>query len=160
MTLVFGLKMAKKFSGLGEEYDNYVLNAMKEIASAMIKYMESDTVIPIDTHNLKDALGIGIYMNGTLSEFYMPSKAVVPRMDIGTIGGVTYGALWGKDAIAELIALGMTKYANGCNLVLFSAMPYDFIQDISGVNKGWFTQHLSSEFTELVDEILLKFGLL
>ncbi len=137
---------------------------MINVAESMIAYMESSDVIPIDTHNLKDGIGLAVYQNGVLTRFYLNPKAKVPRTNIG-LPPVPDGDVWGKDMVRHSMdyiqaALddGLTKYSKGYTLVLYSTMPYDEIVDSKGNHAGFFTRELTSEFDSIVNEVMRKYG--
>lgn len=132
---------------------------LSKMAEAMIRYMDSDTVIPVDTHNLKDGLGVAVFIHGVLKAFKMNPRAERPRKNIGSIRGKLYeGDIWGTNMIDKVMAEGVSKYGKGYFLVLYSSMPYDVIQDESGVNRGWFSTHLSGEFLSIAEEIYKQFS--
>lgn len=133
--------------------DELIINAMTEIADAMINYMEGSDIIPIDTHNLKDGMGVAVYHKGSLRKFAMNPRATVPRTDIG-LPPKPAGDVMGKDLIQDLMNNGMTKYGDGSNIVLYSAMPYGDILNAEGVHTGFFSIELVREFESLVDEIM------
>ena len=130
--------------------DEVVLNTMFEIADAMVHYMAGESVIPIDTHNLKDGLGVGVFYNGALRKFVMNPKASIPRTNIGMFPYTT-GDVWGKDMIQDIMDMGVQKYGVGLHLVLYSSMPYDYVVDRQ---TGFFTMTLTNEFMGIVEEAL------
>lgn len=139
--------------------DEAMEQMLSKMAEAMIRYMDSDTVIPIDTHNLKDGLGVAVFIHGVLKAFKMNPRAEQPRKNIGKIRGKLYeGDIWGTNMIDKVMAEGVSKYGKGYFLVLYSSMPYDVIQDKSGVNQGWFSTHLSGEFLSIAEEIYKQFS--
>lgn len=139
-----------------------IMEQLDKASSAMIEYMNSDMTIPIDTHNMKDGLGVAIYNNGRLGGLAFSKRATESRADeprkLGQIKGEHYGLTWGRDLIQELLDEGSTKYNEGIWIVLLSAMPYDIFQDSEGINKGWFSISLGDKFKELVFEIMREFG--
>ena len=139
-----------------------IMEQLDKASSAMIEYMNSDMTIPMDTHNMKDGLGVAIYNNGRLGGLAFSKRATESRADeprkLGQIKGKHYGLTWGRDLIQELLDEGSTKYSEGIWIVLLSAMPYDIFQDSEGINKGWFSISLGDKFKELVFEIMREFG--
>lgn len=125
-------------------------NILYDTAEAMIRYMESSDIIPVDTHNLKDSTGIGVYIEGTLKMFRLNSRATVPK----NIEGVN---LWGRDLIVHALYQGQTEYSQGYKIVLFSTMPYASYQD-EGRNKGFFSDLLVDQFIGLLDEIMKRYA--
>lgn len=139
-----------------------IMKQLDKASKAMIEYMNSDMTIPIDTHNMKDGLGVAIYNNGRLGGLAFSKRATESRADkprkLGQIKGEYYGLTWGRDLIQELLDEGSTKYNEGIWIVLLSAMPYDIFQDSEGINMGWFSISLGDKFKELVFEIMREFG--
>lgn len=139
-----------------------VMRQLDKASDAMIDYMDSDVRIPVDTHNMKDGLGVAIYNNSRLKGLAFSKKATSPQAQqprkLGDIRGKVYGETWGRNLIQELLDEGATKYNNGIWIVLLSAMPYDIFQDEGGVNKGWFSVELGNRFKDLVFEVMNQFG--
>ena len=73
--------------------------------------------IPVDTRNLMEGTGIGIYYNGVLRSFRQDDIATVPK----TIRGQE---VWGRKTLAQALSIGASKYSSGLWIVLFSTMPY------------------------------------
>lgn len=139
--------MAKGWERIAEDAKVLLEQALYDTADAMIRYMESSDVIPVDTHNLKDSTGIGVYIDGVLKRFQMNPKAEVPK-----------DGLWGKDMIVHALMMGETKYSKGCCIVLFSTMPYAGDQDEEGRNAGYFSDLLVSEFKDILDEVMKRYA--
>lgn len=150
--------MAKSYINK-EKVDDAVIKHLKHVTDAMIKYMEDDvTIIPVDTHNLKDALGVAVYNNGLLQYLGTSSRAVTPKAteprENVTVLGRRYGTLLGSIEIGYLLQDGVVKYGTGLWIVLLSAMPYDVVQDSAGVNEGWFTMELGGQFKKIINEVM------
>lgn len=139
------------FREFHKDIDMLTENILVDTAEAMIRYIESSDVIPVDTHNLKDSAGVGVYRSGTLKKFVMPRKAEEPRI-------INWVAIWGEDMIDHVLNTGMSNYGNGDHIVLFTSMPYAEEVDSSGRNSGFFTDMLSTEFELILDEIVKLYG--
>lgn len=124
-----------------------ILLIANETAQAIVRYMEDSSVIPVDTHNLKDSTGVGIYSDSVLIKYLQNPKAEVPR-----------DGYWGKELIRSAITLGAAKYNKGVSIVLFSTMPYANYQNRYGRNAGYFSDVLVTEFVDVLDEIIKKYG--
>lgn len=140
----------KDFNDFKSDVGFLVEQLLISTADAMLKYIESSDIIPVDTHNLKDSTGIGVYQDGILKKFSMPRKANVPR----NVNGV---AIWGEDMIDQLLDTGISKYGNGDYIVLFSSMPYAEDVDDTGRNAGFFDV-LSTEFELILQEVVKRYG--
>lgn len=139
------------FREFHKDIDMLTENILVDTAEAMIRYIESSDVIPVDTHNLKDSAGVGVYRSGTLKKFVMPRKAEEPRI-------INWVAIWGEDMIDHVLNTGMSNYGNGDHIVLFVAMPYAEDVDSGFRNSGFFTDMLSTEFELILDEIVKLYG--
>lgn len=142
--------------------ENAIMRQLDKASIAMIEYMDSDVRIPVDTHNMKDGLGVAIYNNGRLGGLAFSKRATSPQASeprkLGTIRGRNYGVVFGRNLIQDLLDEGAQKYNNGIWIVLLSAMPYDIFQDGGGVNEGWFSVALGNTFKSLVFEVMSLFG--
>ena len=97
-----------KSSGIAS--DNSI-RLLGQIADYVMKEQYGN--IPVDTHNLAEGTGIGIYSNGVLRSFRYPSTATVPRRKS-----------WGKNQLSRALSAGSTRFADGLWIVAFSTQPY------------------------------------
>jgi hypothetical protein len=139
------------FDNFKSDVDHLVERILFDTADAMIAYIDSSDIIPVDTHNLKDSTGVGVYHNGVLKKFTMPRRAEEARI----IGGV---AIWGEDMIDQLLDAGISRYGIGDHLVLMSTMPYAEDVDEGYRNAGFFNDVLSTEFEVILDEVVKNYG--
>lgn len=116
-----------------------------DVAESFISYIESTDVIPIETHNLKDSTGIGVYQNSVLKQFYISPKAKAAN-----------NGMWGSNLIQMALDAGVDKYSKGNYIVLFSAMPYAEEVDDGYRNRGFFTDVLTEEFIREFEDMLKK----
>lgn len=81
---------------------------------------------PVDTGNLHDATGVGVYIDGVLSS-YTPTP-------ISTQSQYTRGesGIIGADRITEALQGATAEFSTGIWIVLFSAVPYAYEVNITG----------------------------
>lgn len=139
------------FDNFKSDIDLMVEDILYKTADAMIAYIDSSDIIPIDTHNLKDSTGVGVYRNGVLKKFTMPKKAEEAKMWYGV-------AMWGEDMIDQLLDAGVSRYGIGDHIVLMSAMPYAIEVNEGYFNAGFFTDVLSTELEVILDTIVKQYG--
>lgn len=78
------------------------------------------TQFPVDTANLHDATGVGVYSDGRAQRFIPTKKATKTQSD-GGVKGIDGNAL-----LQAAIAAGATQFAAGIWIVLFSTVPYAY----------------------------------
>lgn len=144
------------FDNFKSDVDLMVEDILYKTADAMIAYIDSSDIIPIDTHNLKDSTGVGVYRNGVLKKlklkkFTLPRGAKEAKMWYGV-------AMWGEDMIDQLLDAGVSRYGVGDHIVLMSAMPYAIEVDEGYFNEGFFTDVLSTELEVILDTIVKQYG--
>ena len=139
------------FDNFKTDIDLIVEDILYKTADAMIAYIDSSDIIPIDTHNLKDSTGVGVYRNGVLKKFTMPRRAEEAKI----IGGI---AMWGENMIDQLLDAGVSRYGIGDHIVLMSTMPYAEEVNEGYFNAGFFTDVLSTELNVILDTIVKQYG--
>ena len=139
------------FDNFKTDIDLIVEDILYKTADAMIAYIDSSDIIPIDTHNLKDSTGVGVYRNGVLKKFTMPRRAEEAKI----IDGV---AMWGEDMIDQLLDAGVSRYGIGDHIVLMSTMPYAIEVNEGYFNAGFFADVLSTELEVILDTIVKQYG--
>ena len=139
------------FDNFKSDIDLMVEDILYKTADAMIAYIDSSDIIPIDTHNLKDSTGVGVYRNGVLKKFTMPRRAEEAKI----IDGI---AMWGEDMIDQLLDAGVSRYGIGDHIVLMSTMPYAEEVNEGYLNAGFFTDVLSTELEVILDTIVKQYG--
>lgn len=139
------------FDNFKSDIDMMVEDILYKTADAMIAYIDSSDIIPIDTHNLKDSTGVGVYRNGVLKKFTMPRRAEEAKI----IDGI---AMWGEDMIDQLLDAGVSRYGIGDHIVLMSTMPYAEEVNEGYLNAGFFTDVLSTELEVILDTIVKQYG--
>lgn len=106
----------------------------KESAQMLVDFVDGNFVLPdgttqfpVDTANLHDAVGAGVYSNGKLAYFMPTAKATKPQSHNGVKG------LYGSELLKTAISSAYTEYADGnVWLVVFAAVPYAFKINTSG----------------------------
>lgn len=93
--------------------------------------------IPVDTFNLLEGTGIGIYTNGVLTEFRYDEMATQPR-----------DGEWGRNTLTKALTAGASRFSTGIWIVAFSTMPYAQKVDDKG---GFFSQ----DFVESLEDLVL-----
>jgi hypothetical protein len=128
-----------------------VLSILRRVADRIILYLENE-VIPVETGNLQDSTGVGIY-HGDVLKRYIPRKtAVVSRSNIYPDGLTARSNVWGTDELQNAINLGAMKYSNDYHLVIYSAMPYAGLVE---VRTGYF-KAITDEIRPLFANVLMQ----
>lgn len=126
---------------------------MESIADEVLVYIATTKDIPVDTGNLKDSTGVGIYFGDTLLKYVPNPIAKKPRRNLGMVG-YEKGDVWGADVIQDALDAGRKRYALGYHLVLFSAMPYaKYVER----QKPYFGT-LKNSLDEVINGITAKYG--
>lgn len=115
-----------------------LLGQLGQIAARMVEYIDNSFVMPDGTEqfpvysaNMRDATGVGVYADGVIYR-YLPTKQAVKRAGMGGL----HNKMFGNDALNQAISNGLTMFNKGIWLVLFSAMPYAAMIDVSGSKIG------------------------
>jgi hypothetical protein len=93
--------------------------------------------IPVDTWNLMEGTGIGIYANGVLTAFRYDEMATEPR-----------DGFWGKNLLTKAFAAGASRFSSGLWIVAFSTMPY--AADVDREGGEFFSDAFVGELKDLV----------
>lgn len=75
---------------------------------------------PVDTANLRDATGVGVYVDSRVQSF-IPTKMATKTQSHGGAKGIDGHAL-----LQTAIQAGATQFAKGIWIVLFSTVPYAY----------------------------------
>lgn len=104
---------------------------LKNVAQQIVAAIDGNTfAIPIYTGNLKDATGVGVYVDGAMTAF-MPTKTAIKKQ---AMKGRPY--IFGSEFLAESLREASTTFATGVWLVIFSAVPYAYKINAEGSPKG------------------------
>lgn len=110
-------------------------NVFHELAEGVKAYVESLRDMPVDTGNLADGTGVGVYFNGMLKEYAPTPIADHPQTYEGDL-------VWGKDYLQDALTYAsMEEFSSGIWVVLFSAIPYAVRVD----KEGTFTKGKNGE---------------
>lgn len=90
-----------------------VESVLSKVAEDVVIYIESGAAIPVQTGNLQDSTGVGIYRNGSLRK-YIPVKIAQEQRD----------GKWGSDELLKALSMASTDFVSGVWICLFSTMPY------------------------------------
>lgn len=129
---------------------------LRGVAQRMVDLMngyfkKGDKDFPIWTGNLRDATGLGVYVDGRLSA-YMPMPIATKPQSYGNEKDII-----GTERLAQAIKMASTTFGKGIWLVLFSAVPYAYDVNAHGSPKerGFrFFELLTHDVDTLVEEIL------
>lgn len=130
---------------------NDILKILERVADRIILHIEND-VIPVETGNLQDSTGIGIYHGDILKKYIPRQTATVSRSDIYPSGLTTRDNVWGHKEIQDAINYGAMKYSNGYCLVVFSSMPYASLVDL----RTDYFKDITKELHPLIVRILMQ----
>lgn len=104
---------------------------LKNVAQQLVAAIDGNAfAIPIYTGNLKDATGVGVYVDGAMTAF-MPTKTAIKKQ---AMKGRPY--IFGSEFLAESLREASTTFATGVWLVIFSAVPYAYKINAEGSPKG------------------------
>lgn len=104
---------------------------LRKVAEQLVAAIDGNTFsIPVYTGNLKDATGVGVYVDGVMSAF-MPTKTAVKKQ---AMKGRPY--IFGSEFLAASLREASTTFSTGVWLVIFSAVPYAYKINTEGSPKG------------------------
>lgn len=97
---------------------------LRSVAEEIVAAIDGNGNIPIYTGNLHDATGVGVYVDGALSQ-YIPTKIATKKQRSG-FGNTNWYDIDGSLFLQSAMADAATEFNSGCWIVLFSAVPYAF----------------------------------
>ena len=96
---------------------NHLLAVGDRVAHHVINWLNAGGMIPVDTHNLADSAGVGVYLNGILQKYIPRRGATEPR--------VLDREYWGYQELEKALDAGISRFSKGLWIVLFVGnMPY------------------------------------
>lgn len=114
-----------------------IVAILTQVAQMLVGVIDGSFVMPkgsiqfpVDTANLHDATGIGVYSDGRVQHFIPTKQAVKTQSDGGTKG------VDGNALLQSAIAAGATQFAKGIWIVLFSTVPYAYKINTQGSKRG------------------------
>ena len=120
---------------------------MQEVARQMHEFISETSYnqgggnMPFYTGNLSDGTGLGVYIDGALTAYIPPRRAITSQ----TNKGVTE---WGYQDIREALTFASSDYEKGLWVVLFSTTSYAIKVDERGSKyweSGFFSEGLVKE---------------
>lgn len=147
------LEVIKKKSTLylGGVKKRELVAMLKNVAQNIVSYIDSQAEIPEYSGNLRDATGVGVYVNGTLSA-YVPTKSATRLQKSGFHYRNEYG-IDGSDYLKHALADASSDFSTGIWIVLFSAVPYayflnnpDLVENLRGKVKGNYFGEIADKF--------------
>ena len=100
---------------------------LKSVAQTLVGVIDGNFVMPdgttqfpVDTANLHDATGVGVYADGAIQHFIPTARATKAQSDGGVKG------IFGSPLLQAAISNGATQFSKGIWIVLFSTVPYAY----------------------------------
>lgn len=125
-----------------KDYSERVITAKLEamlrgVAEKLVVYIDggftppSGTMqFPVDTGNLHDATGVGVYIDGRLSSYIPTAIAVEQQTNRGEIG------IDGSINLRLALQAATSQFAKGIWIVLFSTVSYAYKINTQGSSRG------------------------
>lgn len=114
-----------------EQRLSIVCQTLAEDVKIFIEAFDEMDNMPVDTGNLADGTGVGVYINGALRGYVPAQIATEPQNDKGR--GLTN--IWGTEYLQAALSESTSKFAKGIWVVLFSTVPYAVRVDSKGTVK-------------------------
>lgn len=110
---------------------------LRGVAEKLVAYIDGGFALPhgtaqfpVDTANLHDATGVGVYIDGRLSA-YLPTALAVEQQTNGTEIGID-----GSAALRNAVQAATTQFSKGLWIVLFSTVSYAYKINTQGSKRG------------------------
>lgn len=110
---------------------------LRSVAQKLVAYIDGGFVMPggnmqfpVDTGNLHDATGVGVYIDGRLSSYLPTAIAVEQQTNRGEIG------IDGSIALRNAVQAAATQFSKGIWIVLFSTVSYAYKINTQGSSRG------------------------
>lgn len=110
---------------------------LKSVAQTLVGVIDGSFVMPdgttqfpVDTANLHDATGVGVYADGAIQHFIPTARATKAQSDGGVKG------IFGLPLLQAAISNGATQFSKGIWIVLFSTVPYAYKINTQGSKIG------------------------
>ncbi len=136
---------------------------LTDIARRLVDFIENDARIPEYSSNLRDATGIGVYVDGSLVSF-VPTKKATKKQKSGFHYRNEYG-IDGAEYLSKAIADAATSFSDGIWIVLFSAVPYayflnrpELVGNLQGKVEGNFFGEISDKMLAEIYSGLVPFN--
>ena len=127
------------------ELNNYAENVIKVRLVTMLKTVaqqlvgiidgsfampKGTTQFPVDTANMHDATGVGVYAGG-ITQYFVPTKRATKTQSDGGVKGID-----GATLLQSAISNAGATFSKGIWIVLFSTVPYAYKITTSGSKMG------------------------
>lgn len=110
---------------------------LRSVAEKIVAYIDGGFVppsgtmqFPVDTGNLHDATGVGVYIDGRLSSYIPTAIAVEQQTNQGEIG------IGGSINLQLALQAAISQFSKGIWIVLFSTVPYAYKINTQGSSRG------------------------
>lgn len=110
---------------------------LRSVAEKIVAYIDGGFVppsgtmqFPIDTGNLHDATGVGVYIDGRLSSYIPTAIAVEQQTNQGEIG------IDGSINLQLALQAAISQFSKGIWIVLFSTVSYAYKINTQGSPRG------------------------
>ena len=110
---------------------------LKSVAQTLVGVIDGSFVMPdgttqfpVDTANLHDATGVGVYADGAIQHF-IPTARATKAQSYGGVKGI-----FGSPLLQAAISNGTTQFSKGIWIVLFSTVPYAYKINTQGSKIG------------------------
>lgn len=114
-----------------------LVSMLKSVAQTLVGVIDGSFVMPdgttqfpVDTANLHDATGVGVYADGAIQHFIPTVRATKAQSDGGVKG------IFGSPLLQAAISNGATQFSKGIWIVLFSTVPYAYKINMQGSKIG------------------------
>lgn len=129
---------------------------LRGIAKQIVAFVEGnfakgDENFPVWSANLRDATGVGVYIDGRLSS-YLPTPNATEPQEYNGIEGIV-----GSECLKQAVNEAATTFSKGIWFVLFSAVPYAYHINAHGSRKERGLRYfdlISADVETLVKEAL------
>lgn len=121
---------SKAFKSALQDYSDRVIKAhlvdmLKRVAEQFVGVIdgsfempEGNNQYPVDTSNLHDATGVGIYVDGAVQCFMPTQRAQIAQYTEDETD------IWGSALLEKALHNCVSQFSSGIWLVLFSTVPY------------------------------------
>lgn len=110
---------------------------LRDVAQRLVDYIDGGFIppsgtsqFPVDTGNLHDATGVGVYIDGRLSSYIPTAMANAQQTNRGEIG------IDGSINLRLALQAAVTQFAKGMWIVLFSTVSYAYKINTQGSRWG------------------------
>lgn len=142
-----------------------LVDKLRDVAKVVVDYVDKGFMpqtlygggtgqFPIWTANLRDATGVGLYVDGR-TEYFMPTKLALRKQSTGPSMGSRRN-INGSEFLRLSITEGAAKFNNGIWIVLYSAVPYASEIDAYGSKWGRGKDYFKMTKAEFTREILSR----